>query len=42
MDDFLYVNDKSVDEAYISKDKSAIWRQFHLGISLLMIFPLQH
>jgi len=23
MDDFLYVNDKSVDEAYISKDKSA-------------------
>lgn len=23
MDDFLYINDKSVDEAYISKDKSA-------------------
>ena len=36
MDDFLYVNDKSVDEAYISKGKSAyLWYYHDFSIATL-------
>lgn len=42
MDDFLYVNDKSVDEAYISKDKSAYLATVSPGNFFTDDFPLQH
>ena len=42
MDDFLYVMISQLTKPILVRGNQLIWRQFHLGISSLMIFPLQH